>query len=183
MSVPRLWLFMLLLTMLTCGVEALAEQSDGSCQSLLPPALQKEIKARYPKWRLMELSDMSSDDAKLWVGRRGEVCPGVAIGDFDGSKLDQYALLLLRKKPRQTVILLYSAKQPTGRYRFATLVQGPTALIPVVFKGDPGDYYEADKGQTPIKIKGDTIIYEIMEAGTEVFYFAGGRIKRLTLSY
>src|SRR6266404_8842939 len=76
----------LFITLVTACANAettvVAASKPKSCAATLPAAVTEKLKTDYPDWKVLELSDLVSDDQLLWKTTWGEkACPGVTSGD------------------------------------------------------------------------------------------------------
>lgn len=162
--------------------QALAATRPTPCQTLIPSALAAQLRERFPGWQAVELQALDEEDRALWVKKRGEVCPGAVRGKFDGTNRDQYAIVLIQTQPRLAARLLFAAKSRAGRFRFNTLIHGPTDHVEVVYKAPPGEYHKAGRKTRPITVKTELIVLETIGSGMSGFYFKEGRFRRILLS-
>lgn len=155
------------------------------CVSLLPKEGLKKITISFKDWRILEKNDIDSDDQILWDKAHGGECPGVAVGDYDGSKEKQYAILIIPKDSvkRQFKLLLLK-NNPSEKYTIRTIYEADNAgdAYPVIYTGDSGTYSDLYDENTKVEVNHDAIICEFIEKGAFAFYYKKGKYKKLLIS-
>jgi hypothetical protein len=173
---------LLVVTLGALNGTAWANENPASCARLLPKPLADVLRSSHSQWKVLELSDLTEDDRQIWEKARGKVCPGVARGDFDGSRKPQYAVLLLYRKTPTTLRLVHAVQAGNRPYRLLTMDEGESSRPPVVHRQPPGKYYRAGDTKTAIDVRGDVIYLETIEAGATAFYFANGKLRKVLVS-
>lgn len=84
-----------------------------SCTSLLPKEALKEIGISFKGWRILEKKDIGSDDQILLDKAHSGECPGVAVGNYDGSTERGYAVLIIPQDSVRRRIKLLLMKRNT----------------------------------------------------------------------
>ncbi len=140
----------------------------------------------------MEKKDIDSDDQALWDKVREGECPGIAVGNYDDSKVKGYAILIIpRDSVKRQIKLLLFRKNSSGKYAAKTILETDNAgrSYPVIYRGEPGTYTETDSydyGKNneadSIETKHDVIICEFIEKGALVFYYKDGKFHELVIS-
>jgi hypothetical protein len=156
-----------------------AQPAMRTCRSSLPAPVNAAVRAQEG-WKLVELSDLRSDDKEIWRGLKHGQCPGIARGDFDGSGTSQYALLMIDKS-KARFRLLHATKQRDGQYLLHTLDEGASAVTPVIYRGQAGKY-TGSENDTAIVLKQPPIILAVLESGATAYYFSDGKAHRLMIS-
>jgi hypothetical protein len=159
-------------------VAASAPSPTDTCNN--PPA--ELLAAIEPGWSLLRLSDLNTDDQRLWLEVRPKSCPGYAAARMRTGSGPSYIVALIDKrtaKPREQVLLLV----PHGKSFVRLTLAKPTEVAnpAVVWRGPPGKYHEWD-GSRSIAIRNDSVVLETMEASAVLYYFARGRLQTLTTS-
>lgn len=167
---------------LTFAQAAWANRDMASCVSSIPKELTDALRTSRSQWKVLEASDLTSDDRQIWQKAKGNVCPGAAQGDFDGSGKVQYAVVLIDRKGRPSVQLIHAVQGEGGAFRVSTLYTGETSRPPVVHKEAPGKYSSAGHSKKAVEIKNDVIYFETIESGATVFFFTNGKSKKLVVS-
>jgi hypothetical protein len=149
------------------------------CASLIPEPGRKVI-SDAREWKVLDLKDLPSDDASIWVSAHGGRCPGVAVGDFTGSPTPSYAIAMVRKEPsgkyfEQLILLVAKGKM----FRRLTVVSPRRVVSPlVVWTVPPGKYRGVDQ-HTSLSLRHDSFVYEKMEAFATQYYYGDGRLHSL----
>lgn len=153
-----------------------------SCAVVLPVEASQFIESQFRGWRIVTIADLGPDEQRLWKGKFGSRCPGVARGHFGPNSAASYAVTLVRNEGRdmyQTLVLL--AKVRKG-YHMVTLSRAQhSAVTSVVLRLPPGQYSDTE-GSKSIRAKFDVISYEVIEAGAIVYYWDGRSYKNLQTS-
>lgn len=87
-------------------VIALSPGTQDTCVSLIPPKLSQQLKAAFPAYRLPRATDQDAFNVNESLKRGGSGCLGVAVGDFDGDRQQDIALLLSAKSTVKTLVLV-----------------------------------------------------------------------------
>ena len=172
---------------------ALGDESSArkSCASLLPKEALKEITLNFKNWRVLEKNDIDSLSQVLWDETRGEECPGVAVGNYDGSNEKGYAALIIpQDSTKRKFKLLLLKKNSSRNYTIKTLIKSSgVGDYPVIYKGKPGTYtetgsfdYDKDNEADSVETKYDVIICEFIEKGALAFYYKDGKFHELVIS-
>ena len=165
--------------------------TSKSCAFLLPKEISREIAIRFEGWRVLEKKDLGSDDQILWAKAWGEGCPGVAVGNYDGSNEKGYAALIISQdSTKRQFKLLLLKKNSSGNYTIKTLIKSSgVGDYPVIYKGKPGTYtetgsfdYGKDNEADSVETKYDVIICEFIEKGALAFYYKDGKFHELVIS-
>jgi len=88
-SLSAFRLTLVLLTGLVFSFPSAANALDPCNNDRVLP-VRKVIDARFPAWHLVTLSMLSDEDQRASNENRGTECPGLAVGNFDGSGRTQY---------------------------------------------------------------------------------------------
>jgi hypothetical protein len=96
-------------------VSGTVAQGRDVCEKSIPDSLQKALSEKYPSYRIALSGDQCTEDDKDWnkLYCNSNRCQTVASGDFDGNKLKDFALYLVKKgsaAPALVVALRSGAK-------------------------------------------------------------------------
>lgn len=166
---------------------ALASETPSAkthCRGMLPRSLQQQLTARFAGLKVVELSDLAADQRESWVKVHGDACPGVTSGNFDGSKRDQFAILLWRKASpaRQALVFVRRDKDREYSVRLIDDRKGASPEPPMaVYRALAGTYRDFYDRETAIQVKTDLIVLEGSIAA-QAYYLVGGEIGRIILS-
>jgi len=80
---------------------AAAPKAEDPCLAKIPPGLRKQLVLKYPNDRLPTMADSRKEDVAEDRKHGGDGCLLVAIGDFNGDKQQDAALLLFSKAGKQ----------------------------------------------------------------------------------
>jgi hypothetical protein len=79
------------------------------CSVLVPDRLQNQLAPWYPSFRMPLVTDSDESNTKLQKKDTGNACLSVAIGDFNGDGVKDYAINLTEKKgPRTRIVIAYA---------------------------------------------------------------------------
>lgn len=158
------------------AIPALATPSE----CVLPRPVQAALGNKWSGWRLLQLSDLRSDDQTLWREHplNGKHCPGMNQGKFDGLRIG-FVFTLINGSQEQVVMVA----TPTGDGFALTVLSKPTKVpyFCVVNVFPPGKY-EDFYTRRATQIRGYSAAVETIEAGIMLFYFERGRWKSLLIS-
>ena len=62
----------------------------------LPPDVRSRLKVEFSTWMIQRPTNLSPRARERWEAEKPVKCPGIAVGQFDGSKTRSYAVLLVR---------------------------------------------------------------------------------------
>lgn len=153
----------------------------GACKPTIPTEVAGLLRAKLPLWKIVGLSDLRSDDQKIWQQKFTDECPGIVIGRFSANE-PAYAITLIRHQNHVLYQTLVVAEKKAGAYELITLDSPKkTAVISVVRKLPPGSY-SSPGASKEVRIECEGISYETIEAGAILYYFSKDRYKRLVIS-
>ena len=138
------------------------------------------------KWRLVEIKDLDKSDQVWWSKNHDSECPGLSIGNFDGSGNNSYALsivLLNKDKVIERLVFLQSDGKGyiphiIGRDDVFT---GADWIPFVVFRSGPGKYEDVNTGKKTY-LRHDAFIFAELEAHSAAYYFKDGKIHMILVS-
>ena len=152
---------------------------DSPCR--LPAPLARVVTENWKGWRLMQLSDLRSDDQRIWRRKWGERCPGLASGHFVHPGSLSYAVSLIDpKESRQAIIL--ATPIDGGSFTIHTLSPPSRVLAFSVLHTLPAGKYQEVEDEREVRTKLDSVAYETIEAGMVMFYEDHGLFRSLQLS-
>lgn len=170
----------LFLSLLCCGMVLRADPCNISRESLA-----RLLARSAPGWRILELTDLESDDQKIWAEAHPDQPPGILSGRFTSDKEETCALLLTkrltpkRSRVQERLVLLERAG---GRYRLRPIAKSNSARAHSVIHKAPAGMYSSAEGGDRISIQFDGIVYERLEAGALLYYWKAGRFRSLQLT-
>jgi hypothetical protein len=145
------------------------------CVPSLPSVGTQLLASAYPGYRMLQLSDLNSDDQELWKNAYQNACPGIVQGAFTGRK-GAYAVLLVPVKPdnAETRAVLLQPKDDGGLTQKKIFAERRAGNLPVIRRADPGIYEDVLK-QTKINAPNDVILIEHLESKiTAIAYIKRG---------
>jgi len=155
---------------------SVAAASTSTCERLLDKETTERIRAEFPESHIVTVGDLREDDKRLWTRRKGNACPGVAVGHFEPGPANQRAVLLRSKGKKLTLILLTPGK-PTRR-----LFEGEFDVVPVIYRRPPGSLRNAETREVEVWTRNDILVVEVPEAGSSAYYFENEDLKTMALS-
>lgn len=159
-------------------------QESRVFSTALPPALLDQMRVKFRGWRPEQISDLGTDDHKLWREAHPKECPGVAVGHFKNSATVSYALLLLRESnPTGGYKLLIATKNSRDTYEFDLLDHNDTqrAAGMVISRAKPGKYSDFERTES-VDIMLDAVNVEWIEAADVLYYWNGHQYRTLQTS-
>jgi hypothetical protein len=154
------------------GIATLAPAQAQSCSyDALPTSVRALVEEKYPGWRLVQLSDLRSDDQTLWKKSHGRECPGLAVGHYENDSENSFAVTLFQRSPKLRQLLAVITGLPMPKLHVLSQPQ-EVAYLSVVSKLPPGSY--ADAEGKPLKVRRESISYEAIEAGAIMYYYRDG---------
>lgn len=142
------------------------------CEPLPAPIL--ALIAARKDWRMLAFDDLRPDDKTLWMQARPKACPGFTKAVLSKGAEPSYAVALVagpaEVMKEQLVVFI-----PTGDggYRQDELVKpAHYGALSVVWTAPPGVYEDADSGRS-LRSEGESIAFEVIEAGVLQFVYDG----------
>lgn len=131
------------------------------------------LKKAFPGWYIVNVENLRQDDQRLWTKGHPNDCPGIAKGHFQPD-VTQTALTVFKESDLGLQQMLLVASPNGDGYKWSVL-SGPKKVgyLSVVSRLPSGEY-SASTG-TKVKVFGDSILYEAIEAGSVLYYFRHGR--------
>lgn len=165
----------------------------ASCDAPEFATLRSSVGHHYKIWSIVTVESLSSDDQSIWKGKWGSNCPGISPGNFDGTGLPQFAVLLISGPAR----LVDSTSRAARRlrlvhvtadqgFKYRLLEAGYAAPVPVVRSLPPGTYFNFKPNsdvRIPFETTTDMVVLEVLEASSVAYLITASRIKQLTLSF
>jgi len=160
-------------------VQAGAAETSAGCR--LPDDLQREVAAKYPSAKLIELSDLEEDDKKFFQSDHDGNCPGMVKVDFYGDGKPTLALVLIPtngiKKPTRLVVAHHDGE----RWLISALdTGGPTPIAPVVWAQPPGEYRDV-YGNKTIRATKPVIVFCKYESWAILYAWTGTHVSKIWL--
>ena len=167
--------------LLLLASNAFADGAKSRCAIDLPKNLKEQLSAQYERWRVVQKSDLLADDLRIWNGSFPKSCPGVIRADFDGSGVQQYAVLL-NSRAEEKSLLLVAKEMKKGSFVLSKLLEMSRVNSPVIHIGKPGRYFDVSDRSKPINIRRPTIVLEVLESSAQAFFYDGTKIQSAVLS-
>ncbi len=168
-----------------CLLSANAEEVRDACaQIALPSGVQKALRTKFPGWKIESVSDLHPHYRDLWLKAHPSQCPGIAIGHFQNKAEFSYAVLLVpTDKNTHGYKLVVVSGDPQGRYEPKILEswRKPLTSDVVINRVPPGEYSDPEDDQR-VRLTLDSIHFEQMEVGGALFFWRGGRYRKLIVS-
>lgn len=169
---------------LTPAPVSATETSIACGAGVLPASVGELLKIKFPLWRPREVSDLGSDDRKLWLKAHGGKCPGVAVGHFQSTDKLSYAVLLVRRSdPNDGYKIVIIAESPRINNYNSTILDHSdkeTNSGMVLSTAPPGKYPSFD-GLKSVTIKRDGLYAEVIEKGVELYFWSGSKYNSIEL--
>jgi len=167
-------------------------KAQVSCNSSDIRKVNDTLAMQFPDFRVVNFNDLIESDQKDWVKRSLGKCPGLASGNFDGSGIQQQAILMISKSdPRQRrrtlegqVVLLVYIRDP-NKITLKTLEKIETPVIPVIYALPPARYqYYKETSEFPekIEIKTELLVMESIGASAIGYSLQNSQVRRFPLS-
>jgi hypothetical protein len=166
-----------ILCFLTMGQQGFAAQSKDDCS--FPSGLQDEITKRFPKTKLLRLTDLSAHDRNLFQKEHGNRCPGFVKVDFYGDGKPTFALVLISMETPKKTAELIVATQIAGGWDIHLLEK--TDGAPVVWSQGPGTYTDV-YGQKTIHSANRVIVLCGYESWAILYAWTGKTADKVWLS-
>jgi hypothetical protein len=169
--------FFFVLTALGCVAPA---HADADCNKL-PPEVADYLRANSG-WKIVQFSDLVSDDQALWNQYSRGQCPGMTLVDFDGSGKKFHALALLQRSNGQLlekVVVFRLSKR--GLEEHILSEAGPASRADVIYRVGPGKTHEWDNSKEFL-VPHDSLIYEHMESAARQYYYSRGKFRYVQTS-
>jgi hypothetical protein len=142
----------------------------------LPQKLQVAIASHYPGWRLMQLSDLASDDQSLWKQAHPQECPGLIEGHFTSPVEHSTVFAIISIKLNKETILLARESNPV----FLTVMAPEDGTSLVLHRLPAGKYSEYDNSKS-LHTHWDSIAIEKIEAAERLRYWNGHSFQTIYL--
>jgi hypothetical protein len=126
-----------------------AASPDRACD--LPQSLQREVAMKYPGASVVNLSDLSDDDKKIFRADQKSfpkihtnACPGLTKVDFYGDGKPTLAVVLFFPTKKNSQLIVAHEVGTEWNIRPMDTSDGP---VPVVWAEPPGKYTDIDNGK------------------------------------
>lgn len=142
----------------------------------LPQKIQVAIASHYPGWRLLQLSDLVSDDQSSWQEAHPHDCPGLIEGHFTGAVEHSTVFAIISTKRNKEVILL--ARETNLELLTVLAPTDGTSLV--LHRLPAGEYSEFDSTKS-LRTHWDGVGIEKIEAGEMLRYWDGHSFRTIYL--
>lgn len=83
---------------------------------LVPRQVEDTLRVQFGSWKIQDLDNLSSNARASWEAEKASGCPGVAVGQFEGTESASYAVFLVPAERPETsyklVIFTRANRQP-----------------------------------------------------------------------
>jgi hypothetical protein len=151
------------------------------CQPL-SPSITDLIKRDFPGWRILSLRDLDFEDQVLWKREGHGRCPGYVTADFYGEGVKSSAVTLIRVNPgqhlEQVLIIIKNPDQPRPIVLSPPEHVDRLSVLAVLPRGN----YASPEGEGEVNTRYPGVAYEVLEAGSLLFYWDGSHFASLQIS-
>lgn len=148
----------------------------------LPTTARDMLTTKLPAWTIVSMSDLTEHDRALWTAKHSRNCPGVAVGNYFGTREPSYAVALINRQQAKMLETLVVFKPNNGSYELIDLSKAQEATrVLVVFMLGPGVFEDLETGER-VKSHNDAVAYEDIAAGMLVYVWRSGKFKEIQLS-
>jgi hypothetical protein len=155
-----------------------AAPADGHCS--LPAGLSDELSRKYVAPRVVDLTDLSSDDRELFRKDHDNACPGLTEVDFYGDENPTWALVAIVGEGSKRDAALIVAHKVDRKWQ-TSLLDTANHSAAVVRPEAPGEYLDV-YGEKTIRAKHPVIIFSGYNSSWAVLYaWAGKRVRKIWL--
>ncbi len=176
--------WLILITLVLALAPASMASADPCARIHLPFEVDQVLRQQFRNWRPKLLSDLSSDDQRVWSQDHPRACPGIASGHFEAADRIDYAILLIPKSTSALGSKIIVVSQVAQRYAVRLLAQdqgtGPDSGL-VISKQPAGPYRDFEGGQT-VHLKLDGVEIEWLEKSSTLYYWSRGRYRSIATS-
>ncbi len=159
---------------------ASAPQSPKPCSHALPASLAHDLKAQYPRGKIVTLDMLQQEEKAFFVKDHGNRCPGIVSCDFYGDGHDAYAVVLSDGTGRERTTLVVVARQVgKDHWNFRTLARA--GGFPVLWT-EPSGEYESVYHDKRFRSKNPVIVLCWYESSAIVYTWTGRKIDKLWIS-
>ena len=133
----------------------------------LPSPVRRIVSEQFKTWKILQVSDLSSDDKQLWFENYNQYCPGILKGNFAGDQ--SYALALKKNigsKIYQQIIVIRLQD-----YKNIFILGKPDygSRPSVLLKAPPGKYRNFYQRSNHVITRFDGIVDTTLEANAVLF--------------
>ena len=176
----------LVLLLLFSTMHGLSETNANRCaMGNLPAGVQELLKSNYGTLRPKTLADLEGDGQKLWLSLNPHSCPGIAVGNFEGSGKNEYALLLIPASGTEVEYKVVVFAAPKGSSRYTTTLLDHGTNTPdsgmVISRVPPGKQTGFDETNS-VRLKLDGINLQWLEKASVLYYYSNGAYHHLETS-
>jgi hypothetical protein len=184
---PLLTAAMLAITAMGSGA---APKAADPCLAKIPTSLGKQLVLKYPNDRLPTTADSKKEDVAWDRKQGGDGCLLVAVGDFNGDKQEDVALILFSKKGRQLRLVVGMKDGETWKTESLASWDGRDDN-PYVHSLPPGKYKRTEAVEGPVTQPGELasfsskltgIVHGTIESSGCAYFFSKGKWVHVWIS-
>lgn len=159
-----------------------ADDVNGSQACHLPKAAEAVLWEKLRGWSIVTESDLTEHNRVLWKAKHTRVCPGVAAGDYFGTRNPGYAITLIKHEATGTLQTLVMLKPNGHSYELIEIGKPQeTSRALVLFKLGPGVFEDIETGEK-VKSSRESVAFEDIAAGMLVYTWRNGKFKEIQVS-
>ena len=177
-------IFLLLCVFLTTALSS-ETKIDHCATSNLAVGVRELLNSKFGDLRSKTLADLEGDDQRLWLTSNPRSCPGIAVGNFEGSGKPEYAILLIPASGTEVEykVVVFAAVNGSSQYRTTVLDYGSsTPNSGLVLSRVPSGRQTGFDETKSVSLKLDGINVEWLEKSSVLYYYSNGRFRHLQTS-
>ncbi len=153
------------------------------CQGQLPAKLKSDLSADFPKWTILDLTDLAPDFRDTWLKEHPGACPGLSLGGFKGPKRLSYAVLLSSQSIPEIILLMVDLSAPRAmRYeQITSFPSEPGGNRAYIYRLKPGTYTDL-RGKDTAYVTADALVLAETEKTATLYYFEHGRFREMVIA-
>ena len=175
---------------LTAMGSAAAPRAEDPCLAKIPAGLRKQLVIKFPNDRLPTIRDSRKEDIAEDIKQGGDGCLLVAVGDFDGNKQEDVALILFSKQKRKLRLVVGMKDGETWKTESLASWDGRDDN-PYVHSLPPGKYKRTEAVEGPVTQPGEVasfsskltgIVHGTIESSGCAYFFSKGKWVHVWIS-
>ena len=184
---PLLTAAMLAITLMGSGA---APKTEDPCFAKIPTSLRTQLVLKFPDDRLPTLNDSRKEDIAEDRKQGGDGFLLVTVGDFNGDKQEDVALILFSKKGRQLRLVVGLKDGETWKTESLASWDGRDDN-PYVHSLPPGKYKRTEAVEGPVTQPGEVasfsskltgIVHGTIESSGCAYFFSKGKWVHVWIS-